>query len=66
MTGIGNRAVSSAQPAGAGEVATELGAAAGAGEAARLLHWNFLRICHDLRKSWAVIFMPGSSPAPVY
>jgi uncharacterized protein (DUF1800 family) len=25
-----------------------------------------LRICHDLRKSRAVIFMPGSSPAAVY
>jgi hypothetical protein len=27
---------------------------------------DFFRICHDLRKSCAVIFMSGSSPAAVY
>src|SRR6266702_3793962 len=55
-------------PAFAREVAAELGAAAGTGEAARLrfLQRNFFRNCHDLRKSLTVIFMSGSSPAAVY
>ena len=55
-------------PAIAREVAAEFGAAAGTGEAARgrLRMRDFFRICHDLRKSFAVIFMSGSSPAAVY
>ncbi len=53
-------------PAASREVAAELGAAAGAGEAAWFLQRGFFRICHDLRRSFAVIFMSGSSVAAVY
>ena len=57
-------------PAGAREIAAEFGAATGAGEAARFRQGKFggkfFRICHDLPKGFAVIFMPGSSPATVY
>jgi uncharacterized protein (DUF1800 family) len=53
-------------PAIAREVAAELGAAAGAGEAARFRQRGFFRNCHDLRKKLAVIFMSGSSVAAVY
>ncbi|MGY4500845.1 hypothetical protein ACVWYH_004776 [Bradyrhizobium sp. GM24.11] len=68
MTGIGSFAVSSAHQHWPGEFAAEFGAASGTGEAARgrLRERDFFRICHDLRKSFAVIFMSGSSPAAVY
>ena len=55
-------------PAIARHIAAELGAAAGTGKAARgrLRNRDFFRICHDLRRSFAVIFMSGSSVAAVY
>ena len=55
-------------PALAVECAGEFRSAAGTGEAARgrLRMRDFFRICHDLRKSLAVIFMSGSSPGAVY
>ncbi len=55
-------------PTIARHIAAELGAAAGAVKAARdqLRNRDFFRICHDLRRSFAVIFMSGSSLVTVY
>ena len=55
-------------PAGAGQVASELGSAAGAGELAgrREAQARVFRICHDLRRSFAAIFMSGSSCQALY
>jgi hypothetical protein len=50
-------------PAGVREPTTELGAATGADEATC---GGFLPICHDLRWSFSVIFMSGSSLAALY